>query len=58
MAYLVKKKLAGIGTLDTAGEIKFKTPAKEGPYRLYVTVYNKYGYISTCNIPFYVVYNP
>ena len=38
--------------------VKFKTPEKEGPYRLYVYAYNKQGYFATCNIPFYVVNNP
>jgi hypothetical protein len=38
--------------------IKFKVPETEGPYRLYVYVYNDNGYFATANVPFYVLYNP
>lgn len=38
--------------------IVFKTPAKEGPYRLLVYIYNKNGYFATCNTPVYVLNNP
>jgi len=31
------------------------TPSAEGPYRLFATLYDKFGNFSTCNIPFYVV---
>jgi hypothetical protein len=33
----------------------FKAPVKEGAYRLFVTVFDKKGYFSTANTPFYVV---
>jgi hypothetical protein len=33
----------------------FKAPVKEGPYRIFATVYNKSGNFATCNTPFYVV---
>jgi len=33
----------------------FKTPLQEGPYRLYATVFDKFGNFATCNTPFYVV---
>jgi len=33
----------------------FAAPAKEGPYRIFVTVYNSKGYCATANIPFYVI---
>lgn len=36
-------------------EAVFRIPAKEGPYRVYVTVYNDKGYFATANTPFYVV---
>jgi hypothetical protein len=32
-----------------------RTPAKEGPYRLFVFVKDKFGRFSSCNTPFYVV---
>lgn len=38
--------------------IKFKAPNTEGPYRLLAFVYNKQGYVATCNTPFYVLANP
>ncbi|NEU08299.1 hypothetical protein GZH53_08255 [Flavihumibacter sp. R14] len=38
-------------------QAKFKAPAKDGPYRLFATVYNRSGGFSTCNTPFYVVSN-
>ena len=31
------------------------TPSTGGPYRLFATLYDKFGNFSTCNIPFYVV---
>ncbi|RFZ81136.1 hypothetical protein DYU05_20465 [Mucilaginibacter terrenus] len=39
-------------------EIRFTTPSKEGPYRLFVYVYNEHGYVATSNTPFYVLTNP
>lgn len=36
-------------------KIQFIAPEKEGPYRLFAFIYNKYGFVSTCNIPFYVI---
>lgn len=33
----------------------FTTPAQEGPYRIFVTLYDHKGNIATCNTPFYVV---
>lgn len=37
--------------------VSFRTPLKEGPYRLFVTVYDRFGNFSTANVPFYVVDN-
>lgn len=33
----------------------FKAPEQEGPYRIYVNVYNDKGYFAACNTPFYVI---
>ena len=33
----------------------FKAPLKEGPYRIFITVFNNKGYCATANTPFYVV---
>ena len=33
----------------------FTTPAKEGPYRIFATLYDHHGNFATCNTPFYVV---
>lgn len=35
----------------------FVTPEKPGPYRLFATIYDKFGNIATCNTPFYVIAN-
>jgi hypothetical protein len=39
-------------SLETA---RFQIPMKEGPYRIFATVYNQAGAFATCNLPFYVV---
>ena len=39
-------------TLQSTG---FTAPLKEGPYRIFVTVYNSKGYCATANTPIYVV---
>ena len=36
-------------------KVNFRTPSKEGPYRIFVTIYDQKGYFSTANTPFYVV---
>ena len=33
----------------------FTAPSREGPYRVFVTVYNSKGYCATANTPIYVV---
>ncbi len=35
-------------------ELTFKTPEKEGPYRLYAYVYDAHKHVATANAPFYV----
>jgi hypothetical protein len=42
---------------STAQNTPFVCPKKEGPYRIFINVYNKKGYCSTANTPFYVVNN-
>ncbi len=39
---------------DKGLTVSFRTPPAEGPYRLFVTVFDKKGYFSTANTPFYV----
>lgn len=39
-------------------KLGFKAPKKEGPYRVMAYVYDKHGYVATCNIPFYVLEDP
>lgn len=34
--------------------LSFKAPGEEGPYRVFVTVYDEYNHIATANAPFYV----
>ena len=36
-------------------QVTFTVPDKEGPYRIFATVYDNQGNIATCNTPFYVV---
>lgn len=36
-------------------DVTFVTPPKEGPYRVFATIYDGKGSIATCNTPFYVV---
>lgn len=43
---------------STGKQVSFRTPEKEGPYRLYVYAYNRQNYFATCNIPFYVLHQP
>jgi hypothetical protein len=45
-------------TDSTSKHITFRTPDKEGPYRLYVYAYNRHNYFASCNIPFYVLSHP
>ena len=45
----------GLFSDSMSNNIKFKAPLHEGPYRIFVTVKNDYGYSATANIPFYVV---
>ncbi|WP_018613324.1 glycoside hydrolase family 2 TIM barrel-domain containing protein [Segetibacter koreensis] len=33
----------------------FSAPLQEGPYRLFATIFDKYGNFATCNTPFYVI---
>lgn len=52
------KKLAPINDViltQNKNGIVFITPLKEGPYRLFVNVYDKYGNFASCNTPFYVI---
>ena len=46
---------SGLVSDSTLQEPFFKVPDKEGPYRIYVTVFNSKGYCATANTPFYVV---
>lgn len=34
---------------------RFRAPSREGPYRIFVTVYDAYGNFATTNTPFYVI---
>lgn len=42
--------------IDTgASFIRFNAPVREGPYRIFVTVFDNRGFCATANTPFYVV---
>ena len=45
----------GLFADSTLSVTDFKAPKNEGPYRVFVTVYNSKGYFATANIPIYVV---
>ena len=45
----------GLFTDSTLSYTDFRAPQKEGPYRVFVTVYNSKGYFATANIPIYVL---
>lgn len=36
-------------------QARFRTPSREGPYRIFATFYDNNGYFSSTNTPFYVV---
>jgi len=43
---------------NSGSALSFKVPDKEGPYRLFVYIYNKKGSFATSNTPFYVLKSP
>lgn len=47
--------LNGSLLVDNNRKVFFRAPSAEGPYRIFVTVYDNKGYFSTANTPFYVV---
>jgi hypothetical protein len=52
------KKLTPIDSLiidHNDFKVTFLTPSQEGPYRLFGTIFDKFGNFATCNTPFYVV---
>jgi hypothetical protein len=49
--------LQGLLTDSTTQNTMFICPKKEGPYRIFINVYDKNGYCATANTPFYVVNN-
>lgn len=52
------KKLPNLIVDDLAKEVRFRVPANEGPYRLFVYVYDNRGFLASANIPFYVIDKP
>ncbi|MFA6086535.1 glycoside hydrolase family 2 TIM barrel-domain containing protein [Mucilaginibacter sp.] len=50
-----KKPLPHLIISESGEGVSFRTPLKEGPYRIFVSVYDKNGYFATTNTPFYVV---
>jgi hypothetical protein len=49
------KPLDSLAVFQKDRKFFFKAPQKEGPYRVYVRVYDKYGNYANCNTPFYVI---
>ncbi len=53
---VINKPLLDSDTLNNRKRsFTFKTPLDEGPYRLFVDVYDNKGNFSSCNAPFYVL---
>lgn len=52
-----KRQTPEMGLLSDSNKqnTNFIAPLKEGPYRIFITVYNTKGYCATANTPFYVV---
>lgn len=50
-----KRSLDEFTISAAANRFVFRAPTTEGPYRVYVYIYNDKGYFATCNTPFYVV---
>lgn len=49
------KDIKGLFVEQNTSKVIFKTPLKEGPYRIYVKVYDQHGQFASCNTPFYVI---
>jgi hypothetical protein len=49
------KPLTDLIVSTNGPSVTFRTPLKEGPYRILVNIYDKNGYFAACNTPFYVV---
>jgi len=49
------KPVEGLILKSSGLKLSFVVPEKEGPYRIFATVYSANGYIATCNTPFYVL---
>ncbi len=47
--------LRGLVAIQHRNNVTFKTPTKEGPYRIYVNIYDNHNNVSTANVPFYVI---
>lgn len=55
------RKLIPLTTVNNAGDdlrFTFAAPQKEGPYRIFATIYDDNGHFASCNTPFYVVSPP
>lgn len=49
------KSLDGLILSSKGLRLNFIAPRREGPYRIFATIYDKYGNFSTCNTPVYVL---
>lgn len=52
------ERLEGLILENGQPKVKFKVPEQEGPYRLFLYMYNQHGYFATANTPFYVIEEP
>nr|WP_121270589.1 glycoside hydrolase family 2 TIM barrel-domain containing protein [Pedobacter schmidteae] len=49
------KPIPGLIKTEPSLQVKFSAPLKEGPYRIFATIYDHNGHFATCNTPFYVI---
>lgn len=47
--------IPGLIRTETDTTLVFEAPRKEGPYRLFIQVWNQNGHLATTNIPFYIL---
>jgi hypothetical protein len=47
--------MKGLILSSSGKKVNFRTPTKEGPYRLFVEAYDRYGNFASTNTPFYIV---
>jgi hypothetical protein len=50
--------IPGLIAPGQGAHIRFNTPSDDGPYRLFVQVFDSHGHVGYANAPFYVRQSP